>query len=64
MDQHEIETVLADDVTTALIDRAPLMRIAYTGRDGGPRVVPLAGPFLRPRTQIVPGRRRSPAPRS
>ena len=41
MDQHEIDTILSDDVTHALIERSPLMRIAYTGRDGAPRVVPL-----------------------
>ena len=42
MDQHEIRTVLDDDVTRALVEREPLMRVAYTGRDGAPRVVPVA----------------------
>lgn len=33
---------LSDPVTFDLIDRSPLLRVAYTGLDGAPRVVPLA----------------------
>jgi hypothetical protein len=33
---------LADPVTLNLIERSPLLRVAYTGLDGAPRVVPLA----------------------
>jgi len=36
-----VTSVLTDPVTIDLIDRSPLMRIAYTGLDGAPRVVPL-----------------------
>jgi hypothetical protein len=42
MDQHQIDATLTDPVTLALLERSPLMRIAYTGKDGAPRVVPLA----------------------
>lgn len=42
MDDATITGILTDPVTTGLIDAAPLMRLAYTGPDGAPRVVPLA----------------------
>lgn len=32
--------VFADPTTRALIDRAPLLRLAYTAPDGSPRVIP------------------------
>lgn len=35
-----VAEVFADETTRALIDRAPLMRLAYTALDGSPRVVP------------------------
>jgi hypothetical protein len=41
MNTAEITAVLSDSVTTELVDKAPLLRVAYTGPDGGPRVVPL-----------------------
>ena len=41
MNADDIAAVLTDPVTTDLIDRSPLLRVAYTGSDGAPRVVPL-----------------------
>jgi hypothetical protein len=41
MDAAEITAVLTDPVTVELVERATLMRVAYTGRDGAPRVVPV-----------------------
>jgi Pyridoxamine 5'-phosphate oxidase len=41
MDATRITEILSDSVTVDLIDQSPLMRIAYTGIDGGPRVVPV-----------------------
>jgi hypothetical protein len=35
-----VDEVFADPTTRALIDRAPLMRLAYTAPDGSPRVIP------------------------
>jgi hypothetical protein len=37
-----VTSVLTDPVTVEHIERTPLMRIAYTALDGGPRVVPVA----------------------
>ena len=42
MNSEEIAAVLSDSVTVDLIEKSPLLRAAYTGTDGGPRVVPLA----------------------
>ncbi|GAB2487302.1 pyridoxamine 5'-phosphate oxidase family protein [Jatrophihabitans fulvus] len=42
MDQQQIDAVLNDATTRELLARSPLMRVAYTGRDGAPRVVPVA----------------------
>lgn len=36
----DVAEVFADETTRALIDRAPLMRLAYTALDGSPRVIP------------------------
>lgn len=41
MNADQINSVLSDSVTVNLIDQSPLLRIAYTGIDGAPRVVPL-----------------------
>jgi nitroimidazol reductase NimA-like FMN-containing flavoprotein (pyridoxamine 5'-phosphate oxidase superfamily) len=41
MDTARITETLTEPVTLDLVDRQPLMRIAYTGRDGAPRVVPV-----------------------
>jgi nitroimidazol reductase NimA-like FMN-containing flavoprotein (pyridoxamine 5'-phosphate oxidase superfamily) len=37
-----INAIMADSVTLDLIEKSPLLRIAYTGCDGAPRAVPLA----------------------
>ncbi len=37
-----VADVFADQTTRELIDRAPLMRLAYTAPDGSPRVIPTA----------------------
>lgn len=42
MDHTEIDAVLNDPVTLDLIERSTVLRLAYTGRDGAPRVVPVA----------------------
>lgn len=42
MEEQEIRGILDDEVTRALVDRSPVMRVAYTGRDGAPRVVPVS----------------------
>jgi nitroimidazol reductase NimA-like FMN-containing flavoprotein (pyridoxamine 5'-phosphate oxidase superfamily) len=42
VDATHITEILTDRVTVDLIERSPLMRIAYTALDGTPRVVPLA----------------------
>jgi hypothetical protein len=63
-----VTAVLTDPVTVDLIERAPLMRIAYTGLDGAPRVVPLGyvvrdGRFVFatiPKSAKVPALRRDP----
>ena len=39
---HDPVATLSDPVTLELIERSPLLRVAYTGLDGAPRVVPLA----------------------
>lgn len=41
MANRDVINVLTDPVTVELVERSPLMRIAYTGVDGAPRVVPL-----------------------
>jgi hypothetical protein len=63
-----VTSVLSDPVTVEHIERSPLMRIAYTGLDGAPRVVPLAyierdGRFVFctiPRSAKIPALRRDP----
>jgi hypothetical protein len=40
VDATHITEILTDRVTVDLIERSPLMRIAYTALDGTPRVVP------------------------
>jgi hypothetical protein len=42
MEQQQIRAILDDEVTRALVGRSPVMRVAYSGRDGAPRVVPVA----------------------
>ena len=42
MDTPSVAETLGDPVTLDLIERSPLMRLAYTGLDGAPRVVPVA----------------------
>jgi hypothetical protein len=41
MDDSEIAAILRDPVTVDLVDKATLMRIAYAGLDGAPRVIPV-----------------------
>lgn len=36
-----VEEILTDPVAMDLIDKEPLMRLAYTGTDGAPRVIPV-----------------------
>jgi hypothetical protein len=36
----DVAEVFDDPVTKSLVERSPLMRLAYTGRDGAPRVIP------------------------
>ena len=63
-----VTAVLTDPVTVEHIERTPLMRLAYTGLDGAPRVVPLAyiernGEIVFctiPRSAKVPALRRDP----
>jgi Pyridoxamine 5'-phosphate oxidase len=42
MNTDAVNAVLSDPVTVDLIEKSPLLRVAYTGTDGAPRVVPLA----------------------
>lgn len=42
MNPDAITTILTDPVTVDLIEQSPLLRVAYTGPDGAPRVVPVA----------------------
>jgi nitroimidazol reductase NimA-like FMN-containing flavoprotein (pyridoxamine 5'-phosphate oxidase superfamily) len=42
MNSDQLAAVLSDPVTVDLIEQSPLLRVAYTGTDGAPRVVPLA----------------------
>jgi hypothetical protein len=42
MNTDQIAAILSDPTTTDLIEQSPLLRVAYTGTDGAPRVVPLA----------------------
>ncbi|MFN2562300.1 MAG: pyridoxamine 5'-phosphate oxidase family protein [Jatrophihabitans sp.] len=51
MDRAQIDEILTDPVTLDLVDRQPIMQIAYAARDGSPRAVPIgyllrAGKFL------------------
>ena len=41
MNIDQINSVLSDSVTIDLIERSPLLRVAYIGTNGAPRVVPL-----------------------
>ncbi|WP_371494039.1 pyridoxamine 5'-phosphate oxidase family protein [Kitasatospora sp. NBC_00374] len=41
MDTSEVAAQLADPVARRLLASCRLMRLAYTGRDGAPRVVPI-----------------------
>ncbi len=41
MDTKQIDAILSDPVTTGLLDRAPLLHLAYAGTDGAPRVAPV-----------------------
>ena len=41
MDSARIAEILDDPVTLDLVDRQPIMQIAYSAADGSPRVVPL-----------------------
>jgi hypothetical protein len=53
MDRQEVLDVLADPVARRLLDSANPARLAYVGRDGTPRVVPVG--FLWDGTSIVIG---------
>ena len=41
MDTARITEILTDPVTVDLVDRQPIMQIAYAAADGSPRAVPL-----------------------
>jgi nitroimidazol reductase NimA-like FMN-containing flavoprotein (pyridoxamine 5'-phosphate oxidase superfamily) len=41
MDAKDLQAVLSDPVALRLHDSTNLMRLAYTGRDGAPRVIPI-----------------------
>ena len=41
MDEADVRRALADPVAQRLIRTRPVTRLAYTGRDGGPRVIPI-----------------------
>ncbi len=41
MDEAQVQRVLADPVAQRLIRTRPVTRLAYTGSDGGPRVIPI-----------------------
>jgi len=53
MDEHEAREALDDPVARRLLDSANPARLAYVGRDGAPRVVPVG--FLWTGTTIVIG---------
>src|SRR5436305_1809130 len=42
MDSAQIDEILTDPVTLDLVDRQPIMQIAYSAADGSPRAVPIA----------------------
>jgi Pyridoxamine 5'-phosphate oxidase len=48
MDTAQIDEILSDPVTLDLVDRQPIMQIAYAAGDGSPRAVPI-GYLLRDR---------------
>ena len=68
MDTASITEILTDSVAVDLIEKSSVMRIAYTGLDGAPRVVPVAylvrdGRFVFctiPLSDKVPALRRDP----
>lgn len=41
MKRDELERELSDEGAVALLEKATLARLAYTGRDGSPRVIPV-----------------------
>ena len=41
MDAARITEILTDPVTLDLVEKQPIMQIAYAAADGGPRAVPL-----------------------
>ena len=41
LNNASVADILSDPVTVDLIDKEGLMRLAYTGADGAPRVIPL-----------------------
>jgi general stress protein 26 len=42
MNTDQISALLSDSVTLDLIEQSTVLRVAYTGTDGAPRVVPVA----------------------
>ena len=68
MDAARITEILTDPVTLDLVEKQPIMQIAYSAADGGPRAVPLGyllrdGKFLFftiPDSDKVPALRRDP----
>ena len=63
MDAARISEILTDPVTLDLVDRQPIMQIAYAAADGSPRAVPV-GYLLREGTFVfftVPGSDKVPA---
>ena len=52
MDSAQISEVLRDPTTLEVIGNAPLMRLSYTGLDGGPRVIPI-GYIVKDETFVV-----------
>jgi hypothetical protein len=63
MDVARISEILTDPVTLDLVDRQPILQIAYSASDGSPRAVPV-GYLLREGTFVfftVPGSDKVPA---
>ncbi len=52
MDTARINEILTDPVTLDLVDRQPIMQIAYSAADGSPRAVPV-GYLLREEKFVV-----------
>ncbi|HMH59094.1 MAG TPA: pyridoxamine 5'-phosphate oxidase family protein, partial [Galbitalea sp.] len=51
MDQHDLENELNQDGARELLEKGSLLRLAYNGHDGLPRVIPIG--FLWNGTEVV-----------